>query len=253
MSDLPSQLERFAPITLAEMDGVKLQDRMDTKYVFGEALLTAVLEDMLPHYRLLEVDGVRGSHYRSLYFDTPGLRDYHDHHNGRTLRRKIRFREYVGSGLCYLEVKRKTGAGRTDKHRLKVDRIPEALAGEQAAFVASASRSAEPLVPVMWNRFIRLTFVHRERAERLTLDLGLRFSLFHEPAREAALSGIVVAELKQGRADRGSHFAQAMRARGIRPAGMSKYCIGLLHLLPSLKYNRFKEVLRHLHRVRPAA
>ncbi|HMQ74513.1 MAG TPA: polyphosphate polymerase domain-containing protein [Flavobacteriales bacterium] len=253
MTTLPALLERFAPITLAEMDGVKLQDRMDTKYVFSEALLPAVLADMLSHYRLLEVDGVRGSHYRSLYFDTPGLRDYHDHHNGRTLRRKVRFREYVGSGLCFLEVKRKTGAGRTDKHRLEVAGIPEALAGDQAVFVAGASRSTEALVPVLWNRFVRLTFVHRERAERLTIDLGLRFSLFHEPSLEAGLDGIVVAELKQGRADRGSHFALAMRAHGIRPAGMSKYCIGLLQLLPTLKYNRFKEVLRHLDRIRQAA
>ncbi len=63
----------------------------------------------------------------------------------------------------------------------------------------------------------------------------------------------MVAELKQGRADRGSHFARAMRSRGIRPAGMSKYCIGLLQLLPTLKYNRFKEVLRHLDRIRQAA
>ncbi len=113
MTDLPAQLDRFPPITLDEMDGVKLQDRVDTKYVFGLATLPAVLDEMLPHYRLLEVDGVRGSHYRSLYFDTPGLRDYRDHHNGRTLRRKVRFREYLGSGLCYLEVKRKTGSGRT--------------------------------------------------------------------------------------------------------------------------------------------
>lgn len=253
MTALPAQLERFTPITLAEMDGVKLQDRMDTKYVFGRALLPALLEDMLPHYRLLEVDGVRGGHYRSLYFDTPGLRDYHDHHNGRTLRRKVRFREYVGSGLCFLEVKRKTGAGRTDKRRLKVEAIPGTLAGDQADFVAHASRSTEALVPVLWNRFVRLTFVHRERAERLTIDLGLRSSLFHDPSHEVDLDGIVVAELKQGRADRGSHFARAMRARGIRPASMSKYCIGLLQLLPTLKYNRFKEVLRHLERIRQAA
>ncbi len=253
MQTLPELLEHFPPITLEEMDGVRLQDRMDTKYVFARALLPEVLCGMLPHYRLLVVDGERGGRYRSLYFDTPGLRDYHDHHKGRTLRRKVRFRQYVGSGLCFLEVKRKTGAGRTDKHRMKVPAIAQALAGEQAAFVATASRSTEALVPVLWNGFTRLTFVHRTRAERLTIDLDLRFSLATAPGQEAALEGIVVAELKQGRADRGSPFAQAMRAHGIRPAGMSKYCVGLLHLLPTLKHNRFKPVLRHLGRLRQAA
>jgi hypothetical protein len=42
----------FDPISLAEMDGVKLQDRVDTKYVFGEHRLAEVMEAMLPHYRL---------------------------------------------------------------------------------------------------------------------------------------------------------------------------------------------------------
>jgi len=253
MDTISDLVQAFPPITLAAMDGVKLQDRMDTKYVFAQGALRSVLQAMLPHYRLLEVDGVRGGAYRSLYFDTAGLRDYHDHHNGRTLRRKVRFREYVGSGTCFLEVKRKTGSGRTDKHRTQVPVIPPALAGEQAAFVAAATRSPEPLVPVMWNRFTRYTFVHRERAERLTLDVGLGFSLFNDPGRELPLDGIVVAELKQGRADRGSPFAQDMRARGIRPSGMGKYCIGLLGLVPTLNHNRFKEVLRMLQRLRTAA
>ncbi|MBK8341295.1 MAG: VTC domain-containing protein [Flavobacteriales bacterium] len=84
---------------------------------------------MIPHYRLLEVDGVRGAEYRSLYFDSPALRHYLDHHNGRTLRSKVRFREYVGSGLCFLEVKRKTGTGRTDKARRREDAIPLARRG----------------------------------------------------------------------------------------------------------------------------
>lgn len=71
-----SVIARFDPISLAEMDGVKLQDRVDTKYVFSEADLPSVLTSMLKDYRLLEVDGVRGTHYRSLYFDTPDLKHY---------------------------------------------------------------------------------------------------------------------------------------------------------------------------------
>ena len=45
---------------------------------------------------------------------------------------------------------------------------------------------------------------------------------------ESGLSGIVVAELKQERADRTSPFVRIMRAMGYRQAGMSKYCIGML-------------------------
>ncbi|MBK6343480.1 MAG: VTC domain-containing protein [Flavobacteriales bacterium] len=139
-------LQRFDPITLAEMDGVKLQDRVDTKYVIGADRLPALLEQMLPHYRLLEVDGKRGTAYRSLYFDTPDLKHYRDHHSKRTFRSKVRFREYIGSGLASLEVKRKTRRGRTDKARMRVDGIPELLTNEQLRFAQEAAHDRSPLV-----------------------------------------------------------------------------------------------------------
>jgi hypothetical protein len=44
-----------------------------------------------------------------------------------------------------------------------------------------------------------------------------------------------------------------MRQLGIRPCGMSKYCIGMLLLHADLKHNMFKEVLRKLDRIRAAA
>ena len=52
---------------------------------------------------------------------------YNDHHNQRVNRHKIRFREYVDSGLIYLEVKCKTNKGKTVKKRLKVDKISKSL------------------------------------------------------------------------------------------------------------------------------
>ncbi len=95
-------LSRFEPISLGEMDGVKLQKRVDTKYVFPGTLLPAVLKAMIPDYRLLHVQGAAGTAYRTLYLDTTDHRHFQDHHNKRTFRNKVRFREYVGSQLTYL-------------------------------------------------------------------------------------------------------------------------------------------------------
>ena len=243
-------IARFDPISLAEMDGVKLLSRTDTKYAFREADLAKYLEALMPEYRLLEVDGARGVSYRSLYFDTPELKNFLDHHNGRVFRSKTRFREYIGSGLTFLEVKRKTGRGATDKVRRKEPLIPDALSADQQAFVTQASGSGEPLHAVLWNHFTRLTLVHRTRPERLTVDRGLRFST---PDSTAALDGICVAELKESRADRGSPFAALMRASGNRPSGMSKYCVGLLLLGLAPKRNAFKPVLLRLEHLRRAA
>ncbi|HRD51769.1 MAG TPA: polyphosphate polymerase domain-containing protein [Flavobacteriales bacterium] len=232
------------------MDGVKLQDRVDTKYVLPASELPALLEKMVPHYRMLEVNGQRGTAYRSLYFDTPDLKHYRDHHNKRTFRSKVRYREYIGSGLAFLEVKRKTGRGRTDKKRIRVEGIPDQLLGEHLRFAQEAARDNSPLVPALWNHFTRYTFVAKDRPERLTMDLDLRFS---DPNGEGRLGNIVVAELKQERADRQSPFVQLVRAMGERPSGMSKYCIGMLTLRRPVKHNAFKEVLLRLNRLRNAA
>lgn len=250
MPTLPEVIARYEPITLVEMDRVELLDRMDTKYILSAAGLPALLEALLPEYRILEVEGRRGTDYRSLYYDTAGLRHYREHHDGHSFRSKVRYREYIGSGLAYLEVKRKTGRGGTDKRRIKVPAIPERMPAEHQAFAADASHCAEPLEPRLWNHFTRLTLVHRTRNERLTIDHAMRFTL---AGTERALEGICVAELKEARADRSSPFAHLMRAQGIRPAGMSKYCIGMIMLHPGLKANAFKPVLLRLSKIRNAA
>lgn len=250
MASLSEIITRFAPISLSGMDGVKLQDRHDTKYVLALRELPSIMETMLDEYLLLEVDGQRGIAYRSLYFDTPDLRHYQDHHNQRTFRTKVRFREYVDSGLTFLEVKRKTGTGRTDKARIRVEGLHPVLSSDQKHFVVQASGRGEPLEASLLNHFTRFTFVHRTRAERITVDIGLRFS---HASTERGLGDIAVAELKQERADRSSPFARTMRERNIRPSGMSKYCIGMLLLERPVKHNAFKEVLLKLERLREAA
>lgn len=250
MAHVNERIAGFEPISLSEMDGVKLQDRADTKFIFATGMLEEVLTEMQADYRLLEMEGTRGTQYRSLYFDTPDLRHYRDHHNRRTFRSKVRFREYVGSDLVFFEVKRKTGRGRTDKARLRVSGIPDGLTQEQQRFAQSASGKVEELVPTLWNHFTRYTFVHKSRPERLTMDIDLRFAVH---GIQRPLGDIVVAELKQERADRSSPFARIMRERNIRPAGMSKYCIGMLLLEQPVKYNSFKEVLLKLERLRKAA
>ena len=82
------------------MDEVKLMNRTDTKFVFEYSLLQKVLNEIKDHYYVLNIDGVRLNAYRSLYFDTDDFKFYFDHHNGKN-RIKVRYREYMDSGLCF--------------------------------------------------------------------------------------------------------------------------------------------------------
>ena len=225
-----SLLQAFAPISLHEMDDVALQFRMDTKYMFNAGKLEDLLQHLHDGYRLLEVAGMRGVDYATRYYDTAGLKHYFDHHNGRSFRSKVRARCYGSGGLCVLEVKRRT----------PLATMPMGLDRGQQAFAALHSGCNEPLAPVLDNAFHRLTLVHRERLERLTIDTQITFM---RNGREAALPGLVVAELKEGRTGHGSPFAAAMRQWAVAPASFSKYCIGTALTNPALKRNMFKPVL----------
>lgn len=247
---LANELNAFLPISLAEMDGVALLDRIDTKFVFGAALMPALLDAMRDEYRVLEVNGTRGADYRTLYYDTIDLRHFRDHHKSLDVRSKVRYRQYVDSDLCFLEVKRKTSKGRTDKVRLRVAEIPDTMPPEHLSFVQKASGVIEPVVPQIWNMFHRLTFVHRVRAERVTIDSDVRFE---RDGRSAVFGPACIAELKQAPNDPDSPFGALMRSLGQAPTSMSKYCVGLWKLVPEMKYREFLSSFHQLAKTQPSA
>ena len=52
------------------MDNVKLQDRIDTKFMYREDILPVILEKMKDNYFVLDINGLKYNHYETLYFDT---------------------------------------------------------------------------------------------------------------------------------------------------------------------------------------
>lgn len=59
-------LTAFEPISLSEMDNVKLMDRTDTKYTFHVSALDALLQEAMPYYKVLSVENNRISRYKTL-------------------------------------------------------------------------------------------------------------------------------------------------------------------------------------------
>jgi len=110
----------FRPITLAEMSGIKLMNRTDTKFVTTVERLCQLLTLARDDYRAQEVDGQRLIPYSTIYFDTPDYNMYETHQRGRVNRQKLRIRSYVDSNLNFLEVKTKDNHGRTKKKRVEM-------------------------------------------------------------------------------------------------------------------------------------
>jgi len=229
------------------MEHVALLDRTDTKYVMRVSQLCYLLEQMPGQYRVLHINRSSLNHYQTLYFDTHDFGLYQQHHNGLRARYKVRVREYVDSDLAYWEVKRKTNQGRTVKSRLKAPALDANMDQQAADFISTYTPlDARALEPKLWNRFLRVTLVSKERPERLTVDLNLEFGWGDV---YAALTGLVVVEVKQARTSSRSDSVYQMRRMGIQASSFSKYCAGVYLLYDGIKINNFKSQMHLVNKL----
>jgi len=239
MTKIESHISKFEPISLNEMNDVKLMSRVDTKFVFNKSLLFEILPILQEDYRVLKVDEQRFSRYRSIYFDTPDFLFYNSHHNGRINRLKIRFREYLNSELCFFEIKKKNAIGKTIKSRVSVKKSCRSLHEIHHQFIEKHLNNNFKLNYCHENFFNRITLVNKKLKERLTIDFNFRFKS-HPGRMINDVKNIIIAELKQERLNRDSLFYKIMRKNGVRKTGMSKYCFATSTIFPKLKSNRFK-------------
>jgi hypothetical protein len=217
-------LDALPPIGLAELDAcAALQRRVDTKYVVDLRVLDALVARLAATHRALELGGRRSFAYATTYFDTPDLRCYRDHVQGRRGRWKLRTRCYVDAGITVTELKRRGPRGETVKERL-------------------SAAAADGLRPVLEMRFLRMTLVAPAREERLTCDVELAFAA---PGGAAArlVDGAVILESKSRT---GAALAdRVLHGLGARPvAGCSKYCLGIAATHPGVVTNPFRPLLR---------
>lgn len=242
---IESAIGKFEPISLAEMDGVKLMNRTDRKYWFNTSHLTEILVDISDQYYLLEVDGERNMPYATTYYDTPADAMYNNHHRGKMNRYKIRRRNYLSTNSSFLEVKFKSNKGRTVKVRRKSCYNSSEFDPQDCAFIATNSPyTCDQLEKVLENQFKRLMLVSKAMNERCTIDSELHFM---GTAAEAHVDSLVIVEVKT---DGRSHSAiiDALNKRRLKPSGFSKYCVGRSIVDSTLKINRFKKKHRAIEK-----
>ena len=247
MEDLSNTMSVFSHISLSDMDNVKLMSRTDTKFAFSSNKLSILLNKISPFYHILSINNNLIHDYKSLYYDTGDFKFYFDHHNQRVNRHKVRFREYVGSGLTFLEVKCKNNKGRTIKKRMKVKKIATELSKEHKDYLTDIIGKDYSINPKQHIDFSRMTFVHKQKKERLTIDINLTFSCDQQ---EGDFKQIVIAEVKQERMSRSSDFMRIAKEMSILPIRLSKYCMSILELNSDIKQNRFKRKKRFINKLK---
>jgi len=242
-------LAGYSPISLKEMDEVRLMNRVDTKFLTSFLLLPDILRRLQMNYFVLEVNGLRMNAYQTMYLDTSDRAMYLAHHNGRFKREKIRVRAYVDSRTTFLEVKNKNNKGRTKKKRMKLPEMKAYKQQEAESFLElNADYSLDRLIPQLENSFHRTTLVNKKKTERLTIDMDLSF---RNPSSgvEKQIEDLVVIELKQS-AYQPSYAKSVLSDFRIQPMGFTKYCFGTILTVPDVKRNRFKEKIIKLNKIR---
>jgi hypothetical protein len=247
---LTGTLAGFRAVTANELARSALQQRTDVKFVLSPRLLPLLLKGLTKDYGVIENDGQIAAQYRSLYFDTSDRQCYHDHRRGKSIRHKIRIRQYVDRGEAYLEIKRRQGGGATHKVRGEHPFATTALGAGDAALVrAHTPFEPKQLEPQLWTNYQRVCLVSLHDVERVTIDLQLQFE---SSSGACATVDSLLLEVKQARINMRTPIMQALRERGIRPTSLSKYCAGTILTGTPVPANRLRESLRCLQAVRSA-
>ena len=254
-------LNKYDSITLDEMRGIKLMNRIDTKFVTTVPMLRRLLEWAKNDYYVQETDSLRIAPYYTLYFDTADCAMYTRHETGQLSRQKIRIRSYVNAGLSFLEVKTKNNHGRTKKkrvamqdfdamnpdHAIRFQRQDKTFEGYDDFLRTYLRYEPTALTQQLENRFDRITLVNKAKTERLTIDTNLRF---HNIAtgNDRFMDQIVIIELKRDGL-KPSPILPLLCQLHIRPHGFSKYCIGSAFTNDALRRNRIKPRLHSVERM----
>lgn len=235
-------ISKFQPISLDEMDGIRLMNRTDTKFVTTADRLMELLLMAGDEYRVQEIGGKRNMRYATTYYDSSDYAFYNAHHDGHAGRQKVRVRSYVDSEMSFLEVKTKDNHGKTHKSRITFD----GRDGVASTPFLRQNLSIDPslLEAKIDNRFCRITLVDKAKTERLTIDTCLEFANL-ATGHDCSLAQLAIIELKRDGLQP-SPVLEMLRRLRIHPEGFSKYCIGEALTNPTLRTNRMKP---RLHRI----
>lgn len=240
--------------SLSDLGGATLMNRVDTKFVVHAELVPRMIQALRSNFKVLDINGERCFEYDNTYYDTNDYQFYSKHHQGKLNRHKVRVRKYVNSDTLFLEVKHKNNKKRTDKKRIPVTEDYDTSLTRYRSFLAEAGISPNlELQPSITCCYTRIALSCQHQQDRLTIDFNVTTDLLNNPnTEESSLGGIAIVELKQAKIDRSSPVFDFMREQGIRPASISKYCMGFSQaakVTPTVKFNRFKKIATRVEKI----
>ena len=236
-------IEMYDEISIEDSKKVEFLRRCDTKYVLSRTDLESLMNNIKNEYFVMSVMGVKLQEYQTVYFDTDDNYFYFSHYNGKNNRIKIRKRQYLCSGLRYMEVKKKSLSGYSTKKRFKTDASANTtITDHENKFIYKhTSFQKDDIRPVVMTQFKRITLVNKNFTERVTIDLDLSFRDMEN--KECSFCNLIIVEVKRNKHEGKTPIQLALRMLNIPPNSFTKYCVGRVLLDENLKKNKFKRTL----------
>lgn len=238
-------IEKFPKTSLLELQKVSLLRRFDTKYFFHFSRLEDVLNDMQKNYKILKIKNNIKHQYSTYYYDDKNKSSYIKHHNGKKHREKLRFRNYVESGECYLEIKTKNNKGQTNKKRIKTKKQTKLTDSQKQFILNNSDFDPEKMFLENTNSFARYTFTDQKLSHRITIDTDF---LFNYKEEKINMPKLVILELKESKGEPVALIKNILKKHNIKKNRISKYCLTTLMLNNKIKANNFKKLILKLEK-----
>jgi len=226
--------------SLLTLDNMKLLNRRDRKYIFSIDILPDLLGELSDNYYVLEIGNNREFSYSNVYFDTNDYKFYTNHHNGKKNRYKVRYRHYIESDAHFVEIKFKSNKNKTFKERFETQGFEQQISGNADKVIKQIGLGTDEISPKVRIEYSRITFFHKERNEKVTIDRNIAFFV---NTKKYTFPQLVIAEVKRNTKCSSDGFVALAKRLSIRPIRISKYCIAMACGYNNIKYNRFKPKL----------
>ena len=240
-------LQARASVEFSELGTDPLVERRhDVKTIVDESGLSRLIGRVPDDWQVVTASSSPLQQYHTVYFDTPDLRLFRDHRQGRLRRFKVRTRRY-GDDTVMLEVKVKGPKGLTQKLRRSHSEhgliAPADVAWVSEGLERTIGHAAPQLLsPIAWTNYERTILRAPDGTERLTIDSSFTAGNGAEIVSVDSADTIIV-ELKS-LAPR-SVLLPVLHVIGARPLRLSKYAVAVHHI-HDVHANRWLPALRRL-------
>jgi hypothetical protein len=245
-SEIEVTARKAEPVSLENSKELGLLQRFDRKYIAPSVLLPCILSRAAQLYKVLTINNIVSQAYKSRYYDTEDFSMYLEHHNGKTIRYKIRVREYLSNSMSFLEIKRKDIKGFTLKERMQWANGSRDIMEHKSFIEYFSPYKTNDLNPSIDLAFHRITLMNHEREERITLDYNIHYI---NPQHTLYIPSIALIEVKSRSSAQLSPMHEILRGLAIRPGSFSKYCTGIMLNYPGLKNNQFKLIMQTINKL----